>query len=161
MSEPDDLEKQLAELSYLWTSGEWQLERYWYTRMRVFIVFSGGTTTTKELVAIRGLLPHFAELPVTRLKEEIAGKPEYFVGELGSMSGPRFIERARAKGLTIRTEDASRMEYLLDTVPGTAADDKAEAQALIIENGELAEMVIARMLKEGVPVVDAAMEVDD
>lgn len=156
MSGPGDreveLQRKLEQHSYLWTSGEWRLSRTTRVQYRIYLVFPDGAATTQELVAIRGLLPHFAALPVTQLKEEVGGRLDYFAGEFGSMSAHRFIGKAEAKGLKIRTEGATEVGYLPVDIHGTA---------LIIEDDGLAEMVTARMLREGVPVVDSGIEIDD
>jgi hypothetical protein len=138
-------EERLADLSYLWTSGEWTLHCFHYSRARVIFVFPPGRPSLQELLAVRALVPRFSDSPMSLLKEEVGRVSEFDAGDFGSSEARQFETRARARGLTVRIEDASGKEYIRVSVNG----DKT----LMIEDNELACLVTEEMLRRGVPVV--------
>ena len=111
-------EERLAELSYLWTSGEWTLHCCHYSRARVTFLFPEGRPSLQELLAVRALVPRFSASPMSLLKEEVGGISEFTVGEFGSIEARRLEAQACGRGLVVRIEDASFKGYLRVSVTG-------------------------------------------
>jgi len=78
------------------------------------------------------------------LKAEVGGLAEFLVGEFGGIEAHRLKSAARARGLEVRTEDASFERYLPVSIHGAA---------LLIEDEELASLAAEEMRRRGVPVV--------
>ena len=149
MDKRTQIEEQLDELSYLWTSGEWSLQCVHYSRARVAFVFPKGRPSPQELLAVRALVPRFANAPMSVLKAEVGNVQEFIVGEFGRIEARGLQAAAHARGLQTRTEDAS------DTVYGPVNGQRV----LLIENAELASRVTEEMRRRGVPVV-SRVEID-
>lgn len=137
--------QRLEELSYLWTSGEWTVHRYYYSCGRVIFVFLEGRPTLRELLSVRALVPHFKDAPMSLLKSTVGDLPEFVVGEFPSMKARRLQDEAQARGLRVRMEDASFVSYMPVKHDG----------ALIIEDEELATLAGEEMIRRGVPVVES------
>lgn len=136
--------QQLAELSYLWTTGEWTLHCSNHSRARVIFVFPDGQSSPHELLAVRALVPRFADSPISLLKREVGPLPEFVVGEFGSIEAHRLQSAAQARGLQTRMEDASTTCYVPVSIHGSA---------LLIEDHELASLAAEEMRRRGVPIV--------
>lgn len=146
MSTPEDSARkaQLATLSYLWTSGEWGLHAIERRGAKVYLVFPAGGVSLKELLAVRALVPRLGESPVAVLKAEVAGLPEYFVGEFGTSDARSFAIAADRKGLKARIEEFVTTDYLPMNLKGGALEVGDEA---------LAAMAGKEMHRRKLPVV--------
>jgi hypothetical protein len=138
------IEERLAELSELWESGEWQLHEIHRSSARIILVFPGGRPSLRELLAVRALVPRFAESPMSLLKEEVGNVPEFTVGNFDNLEARRLESEARARGLEVRREDTSATGYLPVNIHG---------HAMLIEDGELSSLAIEKMRRRGVAVV--------
>jgi hypothetical protein len=147
---PTETELALDDFSYLWTSGEWTLHEIHHARSRVVVVFTGRRPSAQELLAVRGVVPRFAELPISVLMEEIGDLPEFVAGEFPNIEAQSVQVKARERALKVRKEDTSYTDYL---------PVSAEGSALIIEDDALADLVTGEMRKRGVPIV-SHLEVD-
>lgn len=136
--------ERLAELSYLWTSGEWGLHKIHRSLARIFFCFPAGRPSLNDLIAVRSLVPKFSNAPISLLKAEVGELNEFAVGEFGGIEARRLEAEVQARGLAVRMEDMSDTGYLPVSAQGTA---------LIIEDNELAALATEEMLRRGVPVV--------
>lgn len=137
-------EEQLAELSYLWTSGEWTLAWVHHSRARLVLVFPAGRPSLQELLATRAVVPGLRNIPISVLKAELGTASEFIVGEFGGMEARRLQMAALKRGLQTRLEDTSYTGYL---------PLSAQGSVLIIEDDELSRRVSDEMLLRGIPVV--------
>ena len=141
----DETQRQrLSELSYLWTSGDWELHSSHQSSARVVFEFEDDRPNAKELLAVRALLPRFRDSSMTLLKEEVGSAPEYLAGDFGGIEAHQLDNAAQARGLKTRVESTSETRYL--------AVNK-EGHALLIEDDELARLAHDEMKSRGVPIV--------
>ncbi|MCF7784917.1 MAG: hypothetical protein K9N47_02285 [Prosthecobacter sp.] len=138
------IKEELAELSYLWTSGEWGLRSIHHSRARIILIFQAGRPSLQELIAVRSLVPKFAQSPVSLLKTEVGDVPMFTVGEFGNLEARRLESEAKARRLEVRREDVSFTGYLPVNVQGAA---------LVIEDDELASLATEEMRRRGVPIM--------
>ena len=138
------IKEELAELSYLWTSGEWLLRSIHHSRARIILIFPAGRPSPQELLAVRALVPRFAQSPVSLLKAEVGDAPTFTVGEFGNLEARRLESEARARQLEVRSEDVSFTGYL---------PVNSKGHALIIEDEELASLATEEMRRQGVAIV--------
>ena len=141
---PKSNEEKLSGLSYLWTSGDWKLHCCHRSLVRIIVVFPKGRPSPQELLAVRALVPRFADSPLSILKAEVGALSQFVVGEFTDAEASCLQSKASARGLQARAEDASFTSYLPVSVHGSA---------LIIEDNELASLVQEEMRRRGVPVV--------
>jgi hypothetical protein len=141
---PTETEQALADLSYLWTSGEWTLHEVHHAQSRVIFVFTDGRPSAQELLAIRRVVPRFAQLPISVLMDELGELPAFVAGEFPNIEAQSLEVKARERALNVRREDTSYTSYL---------PVNAEGSALIIEDDALAVLVTSEMRKRGVPIV--------
>jgi len=141
---PMETERKLADFSYLWTSGEWALHEVHHAQSRVVFVFAAGRPSGQELLAVRAVVPRFAQLPISALKDELGESSEFVVGEYPGTEARGLEAKARERALEVRLEDTSYSGYLPVSTKGSA---------LIIEDDALAALVTDEMRKRGVPIV--------
>lgn len=140
-------EEDLAELSYLWTSGEWKLGRAQHSFVRVVVLFEEGRASPRELIAVRSLVPRFAEAPIGLTRSEVGEGSEFVLGVYVPDRAVKLEARARARGMQTRTEEVVELGYVPINIQGMAL--------LLDEDDELARLVVEEMLRQGVPVVNA------
>jgi hypothetical protein len=144
-----DCERGLADFEHLWDgSQEWVLTRHEHDAARIIIRFTGGLQP-RDLAAIRMLLPEFQNLPPTDVKRRLLHQTELSLGPLPTREALDLAQRAAVVGLEAGVVDASYTDYQ----PLQRTD--AGVFALIIEDNDFAQRVCQRMLKAGVPVVNA------
>ena len=137
-------EQTLANFSYLWTSGEWTLHERHRAQSRVVFVFAAGRPSTPELLAVRAVVPKFAQSPISALKDELGESSEFVAGDFPIIEARGLGAKARERALKVRIEDTSYTGYLPVSAKGSA---------LIIEDDALAVLVTDEMRKRGVPIV--------
>ena len=140
--------RELEEMSYLWTSGEWRLRCIWQTVVRLVVRFKGEQASVNEIAALRRLVPTLSKLPVSQLREKIGSGSAFLVGEFSGFEASSLKQRAERLGFQIETEGCTKRSCL----------PMKEDTCLLIDDAELSEKVVQRMIEQGVPV--DSIEVD-
>jgi hypothetical protein len=132
---------------YLWNGSEdWVLSAHYNSQASVKISFAGKQPTSKEIAAIRKLIPIYRNTPVIEVKSLLSHQKEIDLGVLSWSETNRMIEYSRELDLEVIAVDSSHTSYL--------PINRSTNQALLIEDNALANRIIEKMLKLGVPVVD-------
>ena len=141
------LKEDFDECRHMWDgSQDWALHRFEYEQVALTIVFQTPETSVREIAAVRQLLSEYQTLPPSQARSEMGSTGRL---ELKSLPKQQAIEIARQGeqlGLRIESTDASYTSYL----PVRRPDN----MACIIEEDDLVELVITKMLAVGVPIID-------
>lgn len=135
----------LDQFQHLWDGTEpgWEVHRIHNTRWIATYKFAATGPTLKEVISLRSLLDEFTDLPMSEVWEQLRGKEQYEAkGTMGNIEAHALPPKAKQFGL--RVELTSRA--------GGGEIPVSPQGALLIENGDLAAKVIAKMLEAGVPV---------
>jgi hypothetical protein len=109
------------------------------------MVFAAGRPSLRELLAVRAIVPRFADAPMSSLKAEVGMLNEFAVEDLSGREAHRLQSVAHKRGLQTRIEGTSFTEYLPVSI---------HSAALLIEDDELSILVAEEMRRRGVPVVN-------
>jgi hypothetical protein len=140
---------ELEEFQYLWDGTDtWTLHVSYHSRVELKIAFNSEHPTVTEIIAVRKLLEEYRHMPVHQLKEKIGNSKVLSIGEYSTSEAEPITLNASKLGLSVMEKDSSRTEYL--------PYDQENQLALLIDNDELSEQIIKKMLEAGVPIVGHA-----
>jgi hypothetical protein len=142
----------IDDFQHLWNGSEpgWKLQRIHRMCWRLTSRFSLSGPTGSEVLSLRRLLDGFRDVPMKDVWHDLRGRSSYTLDlDLSELEMRRLTGRARQASLHFTVDPIDRGGYLPIAPDGCA---------LIIEDDELSECVVGRMLDAGVRV--ESIEVD-
>lgn len=137
---------ELDDFKYLWDGTEpgWSVYRTLDTRWTATYKFADTGPTLKEVTALRNFLDEFRNVPMNEVWKQLRGVQQYVAKQtMGNIEAHALPPQAERLGLDVTLTAKSERGSIPISPDGSA---------LIIENNELAEQVIEKMLQAGVPV---------
>ncbi|MEH6458752.1 hypothetical protein [Chitinimonas sp. JJ19] len=117
-----------------------------HSEAHVIISFAETGVSSKELVALRGLLPQFGTMAPAAVRDLAHQERELDLGLYGNLEARRLHDKAKKLGLNAHLKDASHVIYQpihrINRVAHLPSDDDAVNHAVITE-----------MLRRNVPIL--------
>ena len=127
-------------------SHNWSVQRFFNELVRVTIRFKQNKPSVYEMLALRKCLPQYRDVSPTDLRASITETDEIVLDEMPTGEARTLVERMKAEGLIIATENASFVSF----VPF----DRTTGHAWLIDDENEARAIAESMIAAGIPVVN-------
>ncbi|WP_299407268.1 hypothetical protein [Acaryochloris sp. IP29b_bin.148] len=138
----------IEEFKYLWDGSEtgWFLQHIDRVEWRLIFYFGKTGPSNLELIKLHKIVPELKSLKITSIYNNLKGHAIYRTQEkYGNIESRRLFEQASALGLNVDLESKQVGGYL------PISKDNC---VLIIEDDNLANRVVGKMIEAGVEVVE-------
>ena len=138
--------RELESLSYLWDGSEtgWTLQVTRSRTSRVTFVFSEAGPSSREVIALRQLLPEFRDRPTSEVWARLKRCPTYTCeATLFGLETHQLLRRAVEFGLRTEAVTTHHVHYL----------PIRDGCALTIEDDHLSKCAAENMIRAGVPLI--------